>query len=167
MDHFKYHPLNDCDDSGMEKVPMFFSLDRDIVADQHSLYLEEIVPRRYRLISRDAQSQALATGYKIHCPSCGTVMDRISINFRCISAPNAEQRPILNIRRKIIWQYVPSLPTRRAATLCIPTTAPIPRSTLREFAAGISLITFPEISRTISRSDTGYIPANPAPSLIS
>lgn len=78
MDHFKYHPLIDCDDSGTEKVPLFFSLDRDVVSDQHSQYLEEIIPRRYRLISRDAQSQALATGYKIHCPSCGTVMDRIS-----------------------------------------------------------------------------------------
>ena len=57
MDYFKYHPLIDCDDSGIEKVPMFFSLDQDVVADQHSHYLEEIVPRRYRLISREAQSQ--------------------------------------------------------------------------------------------------------------
>ena len=78
MDHFKYHPLVDCDTDGMEKVPMFFSYDRNTVADKHSHYLEEIVPHHYRLIARDAHSYTMAIDYIIHCPICGAVMDRIS-----------------------------------------------------------------------------------------
>ena len=78
MDYIKYRPLIDCDSDGIEKVPMFFSLDREAVASKHLHYLEEVVPLRYRLISRDGHTHAQAIAYKIHCPTCGTVMDRIS-----------------------------------------------------------------------------------------
>lgn len=78
MDYIKYHPLIDCDSDGIEKVPMFFSPDREAVADKHSHYLEEIVPLRYRLISQEVHTHTEAIAYKIHCPACGSVMDRIS-----------------------------------------------------------------------------------------
>lgn len=78
MEQFKYHPLIDCDSEGMEKVPMFFSYDRRSVSQNHNHYLEEIVPHHYRHISEVACTPRTANNYVIHCPVCGTTMDKIS-----------------------------------------------------------------------------------------
>ena len=48
-----YHPLIDRDTDGLDKSPLFCSPDREKVAGTAALYLEELVPKRYRLIARE------------------------------------------------------------------------------------------------------------------
>ncbi len=48
-----YHPLTDRDTEGLDKSPLFCSPDREKVAGTTALYLEELVPKRYRLIARE------------------------------------------------------------------------------------------------------------------
>ena len=47
MAKIKYHPLISMDADGIEKVPMFFSYDRESVESRHSFFLEECAPRFY------------------------------------------------------------------------------------------------------------------------
>lgn len=71
MERIKYHPLVDANTDGTEKVPMFVTTEEKNVKGKYSLYLEEIVPRYYRLRCRKARTDACI---HIHCPNCGTVM---------------------------------------------------------------------------------------------
>ena len=48
-----YHPLIDRDTDGLDKSPLFCSPNREKVAGTAALYLEELVPKRYRLIARE------------------------------------------------------------------------------------------------------------------
>lgn len=75
MTVIKYHPLIDADTEGVEKTPMFFTTDRDVVCAHHALYLEEFVPHRYRLHAKATHSMRQYLDYRIHCPYCGNVMD--------------------------------------------------------------------------------------------
>lgn len=75
MTEIKYHPLINATDDGIDFVPMFPTNNEKTVTATHSLYLEEIVPHYYRLKTTVAQTTPVA--YKIHCPSCGSVMDKI------------------------------------------------------------------------------------------
>lgn len=74
MAKIKYHPLIDVDTDGIEKVPMFFSFDRQSVASKHSFFLEEYAPHLYRLNAKTAHTSAEASAYNIHCPLCGHTM---------------------------------------------------------------------------------------------
>ena len=73
-----YHPLIDADTDGIEKIPMFGNTSYGAVNDHHGLYLEEFVPRRYRLQASTPHSMTDYLKYKIHCPYCGEVMDSIA-----------------------------------------------------------------------------------------
>lgn len=75
MNPIKYHPLVDCDMSGEEKIPMFFSNDQKTVAENHDFYLEEIIPHYFRLIAKVAQDRI---SYQIHCPCCGRIMQAVT-----------------------------------------------------------------------------------------
>lgn len=75
MNPIKYHPLVDCDMSGEEKIPMFFSNDQRTVAEKHDFYLEEIIPHYFRLIAKVAQDR---NSYQIHCPVCGHIMQAVT-----------------------------------------------------------------------------------------
>lgn len=80
-----YHPLIDRDTDGLDKSPLFCSPDREKVAGTAALYLEELVPKRYRLIAREEHTTRPASAYRIHCPICGVVM-------RAISRPSDKHR---------------------------------------------------------------------------
>lgn len=74
MYDIKYHPLIDCDSDGSDKVPMFFCSDEETVRKEHDMYLEEIVPKYYRLRSVKGITAGAAEKMKIHCPYCGKAM---------------------------------------------------------------------------------------------
>ena len=78
MTGIKYHPLIDADTDGADKIPMFFTTDREAVIAHHALYLEEFVPHRYRLHAKAPHSMKTYLGYNIHCPCCGAVMEAIT-----------------------------------------------------------------------------------------
>ncbi len=78
MTDVRYHPLVDRDSDGLDKSPMFSSPEREKVAGIAALYLEEIVPRRYRLVAREPHTAQQAGAYSIHCPRCGAVMRSFS-----------------------------------------------------------------------------------------
>lgn len=78
MTEIKYHPLVDCDTDGTVKVPMFFSGDEAAVRNSHGTYLEEIVPKYYRLRSVNGISPKTAEANTIRCPLCGKGMTPIS-----------------------------------------------------------------------------------------
>lgn len=80
-----YHPLIDRDTDGLDKSPLFCSPNREKVAGTAALYLEELVPKRYRLIAREEHTVRQASAYRIHCPICGAVM-------RAISRPSNKHR---------------------------------------------------------------------------
>lgn len=80
-----YHPLIDRDTDGLDKSPLFCSPDREKVAGTAALYLEELVPKRYRLIAREEHTTRQASAYRIHCLICGAVM-------RAISRPSNKHR---------------------------------------------------------------------------
>ena len=78
MQEVRYHPLVSNDDEGIEQVPLFFTEDRRAFSDRHDLYLEEIVPRYYRLYAKTPHSAADAAKYHIRCPRCGKTMKTLS-----------------------------------------------------------------------------------------
>ena len=78
MEYIKYHPLVDADTDGKEKVPMFLTPDEANVKEHHRLYLEEIVPRRFRLCSSNPMTAKETAGYTIHCPYCNAKLKAIS-----------------------------------------------------------------------------------------
>lgn len=78
MTNVLYHPLIDRDTEGLDKSSLFCSPDREKVAGTAKLYLEELVPKRYRLVAREPHSVRQASAYRIHCPCCGAVMKAIS-----------------------------------------------------------------------------------------
>lgn len=78
MEYIKYHPLVDIDTDGTEKTPVFCYTDLEAVIGHHKLYLEEIVPRRYRLCSSSPMTAAETSGLSIHCPYCGHALQAIS-----------------------------------------------------------------------------------------
>ena len=85
MTDILFHPLIDRDTDGKDKSPLFSSPNRERVAGISGLYLEELVPQRYRLIAREPHTIQQASQYRIHCPCCGAVM-------RAISRPSDEHR---------------------------------------------------------------------------
>ena len=78
MTDILFHPLVDRDTDGLDKSPLFCSPDREKVARTSALYLEELVPQRYRLIAREEHTVQQASAYRIHCPTCGAMMRTIS-----------------------------------------------------------------------------------------
>jgi len=78
MFQIKYHPLIGGDTEDTDKVPMFATTQKGSVSATSALYLEEFVPRRYRLYAKKPTSMKDYLGYKIHCPYCGNVMDSIA-----------------------------------------------------------------------------------------
>ena len=78
MTEIKYHPLVDCDTDGKDKIPMFFSGDETTVRTSHGMYLEEIVPKYYRLRSVGGTLAKTVAAYIIHCPLCGKGMTPVA-----------------------------------------------------------------------------------------
>ncbi len=74
----KFHPLVDMDTEGEIKVPMFFAFERDKVTPYHKLYLEELIPYRYRLCSTVPMTAAETEKLDIRCPFCGATLTAIS-----------------------------------------------------------------------------------------
>lgn len=70
MEDIKYHPLVDRDTEGTDKVPMFFSGSEATIRENHDMYLEEMVPKHYRLCSVKGTAPKIADGFTIHCPDC-------------------------------------------------------------------------------------------------
>ena len=75
MTEIKYYPLIDCDTDGAEKMPMFPVTDSKSIKAQSQLWLEEMVPRYYRLHAANTRP---VNAFSIRCPLCGKTM-------RCIS----------------------------------------------------------------------------------
>ena len=78
MRSIRYHPLIDCETDGKEMTPLFFSTDQAVVSGHHPLYLEETIPRYYRLHSVKGILARSGKPYTIHCPLCGKAMQAIS-----------------------------------------------------------------------------------------
>lgn len=76
MEDIRYHPLVDTEET--VKTPMFFTTDADTVINHHRLYLEEIVPYRFRLCSSAPIAAGDTTGFAIRCPYCGKDLKQIS-----------------------------------------------------------------------------------------
>lgn len=74
MTEIKYHPLIDCDSEGGFKVPMFSTENRQTVSTRHGMWLEEIIPKYYRLCTAEDMSPAAANALTISCPYCGKPM---------------------------------------------------------------------------------------------
>lgn len=77
MTPIRYHPLIDADTSGAEKTPLFAVEDRKPVREHHSLWLEEISPANYWLISKESMKKEAAEKLLIHCPLCGKIMESV------------------------------------------------------------------------------------------
>lgn len=77
MNQIRYHPLIDADTSGTEKVPLFAVEDRKTAREHHHMWLEEISPANYWLISKEPMDREAAKMLKIHCPLCGKIMETI------------------------------------------------------------------------------------------
>ena len=75
MTEILYYPLIDCDTDGTENVAMIPTTSLNTAKAQGSLWLEEVVPRYYRL---HAKNHRPAHAFNIRCPLCGKAM-------RCIS----------------------------------------------------------------------------------
>lgn len=78
MEHIKYHPLVDADTDGTVKTPMFCTTDLDAVTEHHRLYLEEIIPRRFRLCASQPTKAEAVADLDIRCPYCGATLKMIS-----------------------------------------------------------------------------------------
>ena len=74
----RYHPLVDGDTEGTDKRPLFMTEDEAAARDNHSYYLEEMIPRFYQLRRVSKKAAIGWEGFRVHCPRCGAVMDRIS-----------------------------------------------------------------------------------------
>lgn len=70
----KYIPLVDADDTGLSKVPLFFSYGEEDVRSQHDFYLEEYEKGSFALHSRKHLIPSDYMVLRIHCPLCGKVM---------------------------------------------------------------------------------------------
>ena len=77
MEHIKYHPLVDADTDGSVKVPTFCSTDARAMQKQ-SMYLEEMIPNRFRLCTTKAVPGKNLNALEIYCPSCGAKLRAIS-----------------------------------------------------------------------------------------
>lgn len=69
-----YYPLIDMESSGVCKAPMFPCKDRDIIEKHHSTYLEEFLPRRFRLHNKENSN----VNFNVRCPYCGKQLHCIS-----------------------------------------------------------------------------------------
>lgn len=78
MERIKYHPLVDADTDGSVKVPMFLTTDEANVREHHRLYLEEIIPHRYRLCASKPVEAESVIDLDIRCPYCGKRLTAIS-----------------------------------------------------------------------------------------
>lgn len=78
MESIRYHPLVSNDDEGTERVPLFYTEDRQTVSERHDLYLEEAVPHYYRLCAKHPHTEDDAAKYRVRCPLCGRTMKTIS-----------------------------------------------------------------------------------------
>lgn len=75
MTEVKYYPLIDCDTEGTEKVAMIPAPNATAIRMQSKMWLEEMIPHHFRLYTKNSSS---ADTFNIHCPRCGTVLNRIS-----------------------------------------------------------------------------------------
>ena len=64
-----YYPVVDCDPKGTEKIALCMCKDEKTVSDNHTMWLEEVVPYYFRLKVRNHTSRA-DSRYKIRCPFC-------------------------------------------------------------------------------------------------
>lgn len=78
MEDIRYYPVVDCDSNGTEKSPLFPTTDRSTVIKNHAVWLEEIVPDRYRLCVRDDMEPRATGAFSISCPKCGRKLKVIS-----------------------------------------------------------------------------------------
>lgn len=73
-----YHPLINADTDGSDKMPMFCCPNEEMVKRSHRLYLEEIIPNRFRLCSSQPMTKEETSGFSVRCPHCGAKMKAIS-----------------------------------------------------------------------------------------
>ena len=73
-----YHPLVGADTDGMEKMPTFCCPNEEMVKRGHKLYLEEIIPDRYRLCSSQPMTAEDSVAFSIRCPHCGAKLKAIT-----------------------------------------------------------------------------------------
>ena len=72
-----YYPLVDRDTEGSEKFPLFPSENEADVRNSTALYLEEIVPKYYRLC-KGVKSRSSRKRITVSCPVCGKAMKDIA-----------------------------------------------------------------------------------------
>ena len=64
-----YYPIVDCGPKGTEKIALCMCKDAKTVSDNHTMWLEEVVPYYFRLKVRK-HTPRVAGRYKILCPFC-------------------------------------------------------------------------------------------------
>jgi len=77
MTEVKYYPVIDCDCDGTAKAPMIPALSEDTIKRNHSVWLEEIVPHRFRLYSTEDGAGRLKGSFTIRCPYCNSELTQI------------------------------------------------------------------------------------------
>ena len=75
MTDIKYYPLIDCDTEGTEKVAMIPTPDGNTAKSRSRMWLEEMIPRHFRLYT---QNSSFDDPFNIRCPRCGSALKRIS-----------------------------------------------------------------------------------------
>lgn len=71
----RYYPLIEADDSGKDFQALFMTCEkRNVQNEKCELYLEEIMPSIYKLISNKKVSSNETSHFKIHCPMCNHEM---------------------------------------------------------------------------------------------
>jgi len=84
-----YYPVVDADSKGSVRFAMNCTPDHRMVADNHSMWLEETVPNVFRFCSKRRLKRNDAT--LIHCPRCSAVLKRIT-HTSSISKNGSEYR---------------------------------------------------------------------------
>ena len=78
MTEIKYYPIVDTDTEGLEKQPLFPTSDYKSVQEHHRFWLEEIIPRYFRLCASEPQKREQVSRFRVRCPYCGTALSPIS-----------------------------------------------------------------------------------------
>ena len=89
MTEIMYYPVVDADSKGAVRFAMNRTPDHRMVADHHSMWLEETVPNVFRFCSKSRIKRNDATS--IHCPRCSAVLKRIT-HTNSISKNGSEYR---------------------------------------------------------------------------
>lgn len=77
-DEIKYYPLIDMSADGTEKMAMFPTTDKNVIAEKHKLWLSERIPGCFRLCANKVPPIEAVKSFNIYCPRCGKAMHAVT-----------------------------------------------------------------------------------------